>query len=124
MCTTVFTFAETIEGVWEKDDKAAKIKVVVKNGVLSAKIISTNRSSTYDSHNPNPQLRQRKIIGLQIVNGFTKEGDKWSGGSVYDSRSGKTYQGKLWLEDKNTLKMRAFKGVSLLGKSATWTRSK
>lgn len=117
--------AEAIEGIWEKSDKTAQIQVSVKGGNLTAKIHSIqDKSRTHDTNNPDASQHGRKLQGMQIAQGFTKDGDKWSGGSVYDSRSGKTYSGKMWLEGNDTLIMRAFKGVSLLGKSATWNRVK
>ena len=117
--------AEAIEGIWEKADKSAQIKISVSGGSLSAKIHSVaDKSRTHDTNNPDASKRGNKLLGLQIASGFSKEGDKWSGGSVYDSRSGKYYSGKMWLEGNDNLTMRAFKGVSLLGKSAKWTRVK
>ena len=51
------------------------------------------------------------------------DGDgKWSGGFIYDPNSGKTYRGKLRLVDTNTLEVRGFIGISLIGRTETWTR--
>ena len=41
---------------------------------------------------------------------------------VYDPDSGKTYKCKLKLIDHNTLEIRGYIGISLLGRSETWTR--
>ena len=48
--------------------------------------------------------------------------DEYVSGKVYDSRDGKTYDGKLWLSENNSLKMRGYVGVFF--KTETWTRIK
>ncbi len=51
------------------------------------------------------------------------DGDgKWSGGFIYDPNSGKTDHCKLKLKDRNTLKLRGYIGISLLGRTDIWTR--
>ena len=76
-----------------------------------------------DDLNPDPALRERPLLGLTIMTGFTTDGDsRWKGGSVYDPNSGKTYKCKLKLIDANTLEVRGYIGVSWLGRTETWTR--
>ncbi len=77
----------------------------------------------HDRKNPDGSLQNQPIIGLVFLKGFKFDGKKeWSGGTVYDPESGKTYKGKLWLENENTLAMRGFIGISLLGRTEKWTR--
>lgn len=47
-----------------------------------------------DSNNPDKALRTRPIQGLQILSGFTADGDKWKG-RIYDPESGRTYRSEL-----------------------------
>lgn len=76
-----------------------------------------------DDKNPDPALRHRKLLGLTIMRGFRQAGDlRWNGGSIYDPNSGNTYKGSLRLVDSNTLKIRGFIGISLFGRTDTWTR--
>jgi uncharacterized protein (DUF2147 family) len=54
---------------------------------------------------------------------LSRDGDgAWSGGFIYDPNSGKTYRCKLKLKDRNTLKLRGYIGISLLGRTDVWTR--
>jgi len=46
----------------------------------------------------------------------------WSGGFICDPNSGKTYRGKLTLKDPNTIKLRGYIGISLIGRTETWAR--
>lgn len=117
---------DSTEGEWLKSDGAARIKIWVdKKGELQGIITWVkDKKRTHDTNNPDPKLRKRRLKGLRFLSGFTKKGDQFTGGKVYDSKSGKTYSGKIWTEGDDKLTMRAFKGISLLGKSAEWTRYK
>ena len=68
-------------------------------------------------------MRDREVVGIVFLKDFTFNGkDEWEGGRVYSPDNGKTYKGKLWMEDANTLKMRGFIGVSLIGRTETFYR--
>ncbi len=76
-----------------------------------------------DDLNPDPALRSRSLDGLTIMSGLRYAGDnKWTDGTIYDPNSGKTYKCTLTLIDENTLKLRGYIGISLFGRSDTWTR--
>jgi uncharacterized protein (DUF2147 family) len=78
-----------------------------------------------DRYNPNPELRNRSIQGLQIMEGFTATGDKrWEHGTVYDSDTGKTYRSQLTLISTNRLDLHGYIGIPLFGRSSIWTRQK
>ena len=75
--------------------------------------------------NPNPQLREQTILGLIIMKDLKfKKTSYWYDGSIYDARSGKTYSLEIIMPDKNTLKLRGYLGISLIGKTTIWKRVK
>ena len=116
-----------IAGTWLSGDGDGLIEIVRKGESISGHILgsATGESDRPDKdlNNPDPQLRERPLVGLQILGGFTYDGEgKWSGGQIYDPNSGNTYRCKLKLIDANTLKVRGFIGVSLLGRTETWKR--
>jgi uncharacterized protein (DUF2147 family) len=77
-----------------------------------------------DDLNPDPALRNRPLLGLDIMAGFEEDGEsRWKGGSIYDPNSGKTYKCKLKLLDPDTLEVRGYIGVSWLGRTETWVRN-
>ena len=117
--------AEAIEGIWQKSDGEAQILLKIEKGILNGYLTKVAADApVHDSKNPDPSLRGRKIVGLQIIRGFRKEGGKWVGGSLYDCRRGKSYKGSIWLEDRENLRMRGHLGVSLIGSTAKWKRIK
>jgi len=77
-----------------------------------------------DKNNPDPALRSRPALGLELLKDFTYDGDNvYSGGTVYDPKNGKTYSCKMTLEG-NSLKIRGYVGISLFGRSEIFTRVK
>ena len=76
-----------------------------------------------DENNPDPALRERPLTGLELFTNFSYDGDgRWSGGTIYDPNSGKTYRCIITWVDADTLKVRGYIGVPMLGRTETWTR--
>ena len=115
-----------IEGRWLSGDKSGWIEIRLVDG----KPVGTAAGSTtpdepprFDALNPDPALRSRALLGITILQGFEYVGDQvWKGGTIYDPNSGNSYRSTMTLLDRNTLKVRGFIGVSLFGRSDTWTR--
>ncbi len=70
-------------------------------------------------------LKDHPTVGLPFIYGFTLEKDqqRWSGGKVIDSRSGKAYSARMEVvENGKKLKVRGYLGTPLLGATVYWTR--
>jgi len=77
-----------------------------------------------DKNNPDPALRSRPDLGLELLKDFVYDGDNvYNDGTVYDPKNGKTYSCKMTL-DGNNLKIRGYIGISLFGRSEIWARVK
>jgi uncharacterized protein (DUF2147 family) len=71
-----------------------------------------------DRKNPVPALRNRPILGLQVMKGLTaKGGNRWENGICYDPESGKSYKCKMQLIAPDRLKLRGYIGISLIGRN-------
>ncbi|HEX8961235.1 MAG TPA: DUF2147 domain-containing protein [Geobacteraceae bacterium] len=76
-----------------------------------------------DRKNPDPTLRNRPIIGLQVIQGLTPAGEnRWDKGACYDPESGNTYKCKFHLISPERLEVRGFIGLSLFGRTYILTR--
>ena len=83
-----------------------------------------NGKQRIDGNNPDKKKRSNPITGLVMLKDFEFDGnDEWDGGDIYDPESGKTYSSYMYLKDSNTLKVRGYVGISLLGRTETWTRT-
>jgi uncharacterized protein (DUF2147 family) len=85
---------------------------------------NSNGKPKLDSNNPNINKRNNPRLGLEIMKGFTFNGDdEWKNGDIYDPETGKTYSAYMYLKERNTLKLRGYIGFSFLGRTETWTRT-
>lgn len=117
--------ADEILGEWMNTQKDAKFLIYKNNNNYLGKIIWGTGSQTKDIYNPDTKLRNRELIGLTILNDFMFSGDNtWEEGTIYDPKNGKTYSCKLTLESSSKLNVRGYIGISLFGRTETWTRIK
>lgn len=124
--------ADQITGIWWNDEKTTKINVEKKNGKYIGSIVYMipekyeNGQPPKDDNNPDEKLRDRSLIGLQILSDFEYDSkDKeWENGKIYDPKSGKTYDCYAWLENDDLLKLKGYvAGIRLLGRSSEWYRT-
>lgn len=130
MILTAQNKADDIIGVWlTAGDDPAKIQIYKNGDNFSGKIIWMKNplkegKQRLDSKNPEVAKRTNPVIGLLLIKDFKfNNKDEWKGGTIYDPANGKTYSCYLYLKDRNTLKVRGYIGISLLGRTETWTRS-
>ena len=120
--------ATDIEGRWLSGDGDGWIEIELAGDSLVGKIAGSPNDKPgdeprFDELNPDPALRDRPLLGLTIMSGFTYDGDgRWTGGRIYDPNSGKTYRGTIRQVNANKLKLRGYIGISLFGRTDTWTR--
>jgi len=122
--------ADDIIGIWLTGGKEpAKIHIYESGEKFYGKIVwlknpTENGKQRIDGNNPDKQKRNNPIIGLVMLKDFKFDGnDEWKGGDIYDPESGKTYSSYMYLKDSHTLKVRGYVGISLLGRTETWTRT-
>lgn len=118
------TEAERIVGRWLTEPKDGIIEMVrLPSGKFEGKIVGGSSPGRLDAKNPDQTLRSRVLRGQAIVHDLTYAGDgSYTGGTIYDPDSGKTYKLNAELRQDGTLKIRGYIGFSLLGRSQVWTR--
>ena len=129
--TFSIAFSQSETGIWRTvDDQTGIDKSIVEiyksGGKLYGKVIKI--IDTSDGENPlcvncKGGLKNKPILGMQIINGLQRKGKEWSGNDgLFDPETGRAYNGKIWLEDNNTLKVRGY--VSFFYRTQTWHRVK
>lgn len=128
--TTRAQTASDVLGEWRTEDNRATVEIYKCPTGYCGKIVALKEPDNpdgtpiLDRENPDASLRNRKIIGADILTGLEYEGDgEYEDGEIYDPESGKTYSCLMELEDENTLEVRGYIGISLVGRSQTWTRA-
>jgi uncharacterized protein (DUF2147 family) len=120
--------ADAIVGEWVTAEGKARVLISKTDSTYQGKIVwlkepVKNGKEVVDDKNPDPNLRARGVLGMDILWGFSFDGeDRWTGGKIYDPESGSTYSAKLTLKDPQTLKLRGYVLVPLFGRSELWTR--
>lgn len=122
--------ADAVIGRWLSPNREDQIQIYKKGNKYFGRLSwikypndETGQPKT-DKKNPDPALRSRQELGLELLKDFTFDGDNvYEDGTIYDPKSGKTYSCKMTI-DGEKLKIRGYIGISLLGRSETWTRVK
>lgn len=61
-----------------------------------------------DKHHPDPAMRDRPLLGLEVLSDFSYAGKKaWKHGRLYNTKDGKSYKSKMKLLDDGRLKVSA-----------------
>lgn len=127
---------EDLLGVWNNQEKDARIEMYRCQDQYCGRIVwlkdpnypagssdGTPGTPKADHHNPDPARRGDPIIGLVIVKDMRYDGEgRLADGTVYDPKNGKTYRGKMTLIAPGRLDLRGYVGISLFGRTTTWTR--
>ena len=117
---------KSLLGLWRTQEahgvvELFRCKNAVCGRIVDAAALRANPDQR-DIHNPDENLRERFIKGLVILQDFTGGPQKWSGGPVYDPKSGNgAKRGYLVLKDADTLKVKGCL-TAFLCRTQTWTR--
>lgn len=122
-------------GLWKTDGGDSQLELFRCGEKICGKIVWLKVPNYIDSRdgpvgktkvdrkNPDPTLRNRPILGLQVMKGLTAKGDKrWENGTCYDPETGKSYKCKMHLASPDRLELRGYIGISLIGRNFVLTR--
>lgn len=119
---------DPVQGEWLTQAGTAKVRVGPcparperMCGVVSWLKNPADAKAT-DTNNPDPKLKTRPILGLQMIRDFKPAGPgRWNGGKIYDPNSGKTYDSKISVGANGTLKVEGC--ILMVCQAQTWRRS-
>ena len=122
--------AQDVIGKWKLEDGSAIVEVYQEGNVFNGKIVwlknptEADGTPAVDSNNPDKSLRKRQILGLNMLHGLKKDGEKYAGGKIYDPSNGKTYNCSMQVSG-DVLKVRgSLDARGLLGRTMDWFRVK
>jgi uncharacterized protein (DUF2147 family) len=123
--------ASDIEGTWIPSSGKGNVRIY-KSGdhfygaiiFLKDPIDSVTHKPQLDKNNPDISKRKTPLMGYLLLKNFIYDDGIWKDGTIYDPENGKTYSCKITMKDKNTLDVRGFIGISLIGRTDVWKRKK
>lgn len=122
--------ADAILGVWANGSNKGHIQIYKSSGKYQGKIVwlrepkDQEGKPKVDKRNPDPEKRTRPVMGMVMLRNFVYDDNEWTGGYIYNPSDGKEYKAYIKLNNANELTVRGYIGISLIGKSDTWTRVK
>ena len=126
----VAAFAQDVVGKWKLEDGTAIVEVYKSGDVYNGKIVwlknptEADGTPAVDDINPDPQLRKRQVLGLNMLSGLKQNGGEYTGGKIYDPGNGKTYNCSMKVEG-DVLKVRgSLDKKGLIGRTMDWFRVK
>ena len=72
-----------------------------------------------DDLNPDPKLRARYIMGLNVLADYRFDQSRWQG-KIYDPRSGNNYSSTMKVNRNGELQIRGYIGTALFGRTLTY----
>ena len=128
MIPALAALAQDVIGKWKLEDGSAIVEVYQSGDVFNGKIVwlqnptEADGTPAKDDKNPDPKLKTREVLGLNMLHGLKKDGGKYSGGKIYDPGNGKTYNCSMQVSG-NVLKVRgSLDARGLLGRTMDWFR--
>jgi uncharacterized protein (DUF2147 family) len=118
-------------GRWKTvDDATGKVKSLVAIREGNGKLYGTIET-LFDPPVPYPTcylcsgaMKDRPLVGLEVLWGFRRDGNQWSGGQILDPENGRVYRASLALEDGGKkLRLHGYFGIPLLGRTEHWLRA-
>ena len=118
--------SEAILGEWctqqEANRPPGRIKFVRADDGTYSGILTWSADPQKDVHNKDPKLRDRSVVGIVLMWHLRYDDGEYVDGYVYNPEDGATYRMNAEVLSPESLKIRGYLGISLLGQSKVWAR--
>ena len=130
--TTGVAVQDRILGKWLSEEKNVMVQVYKNGDKYAAKLIwfddsddkSKPMNSRIDYKNPDPTLRNRKLLGMEVVDNlaYNPQTNSWENGMIYDAKNGRTWSSAASITNEGVLKVTGYWHFKFIGKTMTFKR--
>jgi uncharacterized protein (DUF2147 family) len=132
LMSSAYASEPTAAGVWQQIDPGSGfvgglISFKEKNGLWEGYIVKMYPKPG-DPVDPvcsgcTDDRKDQPVLGIRLIQNAKRDGLSYEGGSILDPRNGSQYSVELTLApDNETLTVRGYLGITLLGQSQIWKR--
>ena len=120
----------TASGLWEKSEAGKPIVWVLiferggtYEGAIAKRFLKPGDDSGAVCTKCVDDRRNEPLLVLTFIRGMKRNGLKYEGGDILDPRDGKIYSANMAVSpDGQTLTLRGYMGISILGHDEVWNR--
>jgi uncharacterized protein (DUF2147 family) len=116
-------------GVWLHPNERIRVEIAPCGEALCGKLVwfkwPNDRQGLplTDVKNADAKLRSRPLLGLTILHGLRRVGERtWAGGKIYNPDDGVDYNTRMSIDADGSLQVRAYVLIPLIGKTFVWRR--
>ncbi len=118
--------AAPVTGRWVTQSKDGVVEIYQCGTTICGKLAKflvppPNGVGQKDDNNPDKSLRNRTLLGMNILTGFKEVGNEWKG-QIYDPKSGKTYRSIVYKGKSGNLVVKGCIGPFC--QAQTWTQAR
>ena len=120
----------TYRVIGDKSKEVSNVKITNQGGIYQAQIVWLEHPTDAqgqlktDTKNPDATLSTSPVNDVVVIKGikYDSKNNQWTGGTIYDPASGKTYDVLVEFQDDTNLKVRGYKGTPAFGKTMIWKK--
>jgi uncharacterized protein (DUF2147 family) len=132
LCAYSNTGEDAILGQWMSVQGNVKVQVYREGEEYKAKVVwfkdtddkSKPMATRTDENNPDPRLRSRKIIGMQVLSAlrYNPKSKRWEDGKIYDAKSGREWSSVAYFNKAGMLNVKGYWQFEFIGKTMTFKK--
>ncbi|MET4082628.1 uncharacterized protein (DUF2147 family) [Pedobacter sp. UYP30] len=121
-----------ILGKWMSTQKNLIVNVYKEGNEFRAKVAwfsdkdnpAKPMASRTDWRNPDENLQQRKLLGMDILKDlqYNPDSKRWEDGQIYDPLSGREWSSVVYFDDQGHLKVKGYWHFEFISKTLTFNR--